>query len=163
MLRDECVSIAAQIAWLEEKERSGPLAELRRLGRRDDGPPPETFWWLVERAKISGWTEEFWEALVPMMVTCPHRWKQFAGHTLSEAGVAPSRVERWLRMGSSTARVELRKLLRRIDHVDWVRLSALLYHWDDPNVGPRLKRELARDFYLHNSKRPRRSSSQPRP
>lgn len=148
-MRDECIAVAGAIAHLKRLERTGPLAELRRLDRAGDGPPPEAFWWLVERAGVPPHRERFWQSLVPMMVTCPHRHSERAGHVLRAARVAPSRIERWLRLSAADARVELRKLLRRAESVDWVELSALLDAWEVPKVGDARRRQFARDFFLY--------------
>jgi CRISPR type I-E-associated protein CasB/Cse2 len=149
----ECATIATRIAVLAGRRMNGPLAELRRMGTFDAGePPPEAFWMLVDAAKVTGMERErFWEAVVPMMVGIPHVRGVRAGRALRQAGVSVSRVERWLRLGAEDARRELRKLLRRIDGVDWVRLGRLLWRWDHPE-GEALRRDFARDFFLERPK-----------
>ncbi|MCU0623518.1 MAG: type I-E CRISPR-associated protein Cse2/CasB [Gemmatimonadaceae bacterium] len=115
-------------------------------------PPPEAFWALMDAARVGGGERErFWETLVPLMVTNPHMRGIRAGRALKHAGVSASRVERWLRLGAPEARRELRKLLRRIGGVDWVRLGRLLWRWDHPD-GDALRRDFARDFFLERPK-----------
>jgi CRISPR type I-E-associated protein CasB/Cse2 len=149
-LRSECLAIVRHIDTLRRYRRAGPLAELRRLERvGDGGPPPEAFWSLITAARITDVQREaFWEAVVPMMVTCAHTPTARPGRALRRAGVSSARLERWLRLSADSARRELRKLLRRIDGVDWVRLAHLLWHWDHPVQGDALRRAFARDFFL---------------
>jgi hypothetical protein len=148
-LHHECLAIIRRLEMLRRAGRSGPLAELRRLERLDDDdPPPEAFWDLVQAAGIRGdERERFWQGLLPMLVTCPHARGARPGRVLRRAGVSSARVERWLRLGARDARRELRKLLRRTDGVDFVRLSRLLWSWEQPS-GDALRREFARDFFL---------------
>lgn len=162
-LRAECGRIVRHLEMLVRQERNGPLAELRRLGRATGGPPPEAFWTLIERAGVASNREQFWEALLPMMVTCPHRRGALAGRVLRDAGVAPSRIERWLRLSAADAPVELRKLVRRVDAVDWVDLSALLDRWEHPQLGDERRRAFARAFFLHRPAAAAPSLSPPTP
>lgn len=147
-LRAECLALVYRLDQLRQRGRSGALAALRRLERvGDDSPPPAAYWDLVAGANVRADYERFWQALLPMMVSCPHAHGAKAGRELRAAGVSPARIERWLRLASADARRELRKLLCRTSQVDWVRLSRLLWTWDAPR-GDELRREFARDFFL---------------
>lgn len=134
---------------LRRAGRTGPLAELRRLDRiGDDAVPPEAFWDLVNAAEIPpGARERFWQGIVPMMVTCAHVSGARAGRVLRGARVSPARIERWLRLDARDARRELRKLLRHVEAVDWMRLSPLLWFWEHSS-GDAMRREFARDFFV---------------
>lgn len=151
-LRHECSVVVQRLALLERAKRTGPLAELRRLDRlSDDAVPPEAFWDLVQVAGIApGESERFWQGLVPMMITCRHARGARAGRVLRAAGVSSARIERWLRLDARDARRELRKLLRHVDAVDWLRLTPLLWLWDHPG-GDAMRRDFARDFFLERS------------
>jgi hypothetical protein len=148
-LRAECRALIHRLEALRRAGRTGPLAELRRLDRLGEHDvPPEAFWDLVQAAGIPpGARERFWQDIVPMMVTCTHASGARAGRVLRAARVSPARIERWLRLDARDARRELRKLLRHVDAVDWMRLSPLLWFWEQPG-GEAMRREFARDFFL---------------
>ena len=148
-LRTECRVLIHRLDALRRSGRTGPLAELRRLDRLgEDAVPPEAFWDLVQAAAIPpGARERFWQAIVPMMVRCGHASGARTGRVLRAARVSPARIERWLRLDARDARRELRKLLRHVDAVDWMRLSPLLWFWELPG-GEAMRREFAREFFL---------------
>lgn len=156
VLANECAAILRYLAVLERTEQTGPLAALRRLDRVQNGPPPEPFWAVVERAHIPVRREQFWLDLLPMMVRCPHRGGDRLGRVLrgtgAEPAVAKGHVERWLRLTAPNARVELRRLLRRVDRVDWYNLVELLDRWDDPGDERSRKHAFARDYFLHRAR-----------
>lgn len=132
-------AIAMIDGWRGRSDR-GSLAELRRL--RDDEVPPEAFWSLVAATQSPVSQELFWRAILPLMVLVPHRPGVFLGEALQQAGVSAARVERWLRLDRGPALKEARKLLRRLEAVDWLRLGASLHRWDDP-----ARTEIARHFF----------------
>lgn len=137
---------AGRIRTLHEAGRRGELAELRRM-RRDD-VPPEPFWSLVEAYEIPERDEEFWIAILPLMVRHEHQSRAAPGRALAEARVAPSRVERWLRMDRTRAWTEARRILAQVKQpIDWVQLGFLLYFWDHPSWGRKNRHRLARQYF----------------
>ncbi len=106
-------------------------------------PPPDEFWQIVARYEISPRDEEFWLAILPSMVECPHAFVA-PGDAVARAGVAKARVERWLRLDQARAWREANRLLARLDAgLDWTRFGPLLYRWSEED-----RRTFARQFFL---------------
>lgn len=144
-LTDQVVQAAMILQHYREQGRRGDLAELRRLRPGEGTIPPEVFWRLVERLDVPRPAEDFWLAILPMMVEHPHRKGAIAGRELARARAAPARVERWLRLDRERAWVEARRLLALLDGpIDWVRMGWLLLLWNDDS-----RRDFARDFFLN--------------
>lgn len=140
-------SIAGYVARLPRGER----AELRRLERGADRVPPEVFWRVVDRYAIPPADEEFWLAVLPLLVRHPHAPKHRPGRILARAGVSAARIERWLRLDRVAALREAGRLLSQVDDpIDWTWFSRLLYHWTE-----KLRRAFARDFFLSDAYRAR--------
>lgn len=122
----------------------GPRAELRRLRQHADEIPPDIFWQVVDKHDLAPSEEDWWLAILPLMVAHEHQPGRRPGHALKQAGVKPARVERWLRYDRDRAIEEAHRLLALLDSgFDWVRMGKLLRWWTDPQ-----RRELARDFFL---------------
>lgn len=142
--REEALAIAAYIASLEARKRNGDIAELRRIGANI---PPAIFWTLVEHTRVPQHHEVFWQAAVGLMCIAPHRRGAIPGRVMHDARVSPSRIERWLRLDGQTAIREARKLLRRLDGLDWGQFGPLLWYWDR-EPGDQMRRDFARSFFL---------------
>lgn len=150
-LASRLVGIAGYVAKLPRGEQ----AELRRLRQHAGAIPPEVFWRIVDRYEIHPGDEEFWKAILPLMVKYPHTRGARPGHMLEEAGVSAPRVERWLRMDRDGALREADRLFSRLQGgVDWVRLGHLLHRWDEEH-----RTGLARDFFLRRSRRTAQSTT----
>jgi len=147
-------SLASRIAGIArflEKLPRGELAELRRLRQEFSRVPPEVFWRIVEQYDIQERDEQFWKAVLPLMVKYPHTLGARPGHVLEQAGVSAARVERWLRLGRETAWREADRLLsiaKTNPGLDWVSFAYLLYYWDEKH-----RNEFARDFFVARSRR----------
>ena len=138
--RGRILGIAGYVAKLPR----GSRAELRRLRVGTDHVPPEPFWRIVDRYGIETHEELFWLRVIPLMVEHEHRKGVRAGAALSQAGVSSARLERWLRLGRSSALAEARRLLSKVDSgFDWPGFGTLLLYWND-----RARMAFARDFFL---------------
>jgi hypothetical protein len=139
-LQQQFLGIAGYLAALPR----GPRAILRRLWQHGDEPPPDEFWQVVDRYRIPPQDELFWVAVLPLMIACPHAWLR-PGDAVARAGVAKTRVERWLRLDQERACREANRLLARLDSgLDWTQFGPLLYHWGDEGR----RRAFARQFFL---------------
>lgn len=149
-LGDTFVGVAGYVDNLPNGER----AELRRLRGRFRELPPEVFWRVVERYDIPRWDEEFWMAVLPLMVEHPHRPGRRTGRVLKRSGVSAARLEKWLRLDREGALDEAGRLLSQVDGpINWRQFGYLLYLWSHPEHGERNRRDLARDFFLGPAKR----------
>lgn len=121
----------------------GPRAILRRLRQHAGEPPPDEFWQIVDRYQLPREDEDFWLAVLPLMVECPHTALR-PGDAVARAGIAKTRVERWLRLEQPRAWREANRLLARLDSgLDWVQFGPLLYDWTEDR-----RRTFARQYFL---------------
>ena len=148
---------AGYVAALRRADRRGPLATLRRLRDSGDRVPPQVFWDVVERYQIRERDEEFWLAVLPLMVEHPHEAGLPAGRALARADLSAARLERWLRMDVDAARREVARLLSRLKGAgfDWIGFAYLLRHWNDEH-----RRGFARDFFLSPEYRQRATAGE---
>jgi CRISPR type I-E-associated protein CasB/Cse2 len=138
-----------------QRVRRGPRAVLRRLDAGPDRVPPQVFWDVVEHCRIRPREEEFWLAVLPLLVRHPHRFDLSPGRALAHAGVSAARVERWLRLSREDAIRAAGRLLTRVENgMDWTRLGPLLRFWTED-----ARRELARDFFLSPEHRARAATA----
>jgi CRISPR type I-E-associated protein CasB/Cse2 len=134
----------ARVAGYVAKLPRGPRAILRRLRQHPDQVPPDIFWTIVGKYGIEPREEDFWLAVLPLMVEHEHQPGRRPGKALYFSGVKPARLERWLRYDAVRAREEAFRLLARVDGgFDWVQFGLLLRWWDEGR-----QRRLARDFFL---------------
>ncbi len=132
--------VAAYIVNLPRGDR----AELRRIGRWEAEIPPEVFWRIVARYNIAPDEEDFWLAIIPLMVHHEHVRGRKPGRALAEAGVSPARVRKWLRLTRVKARAEAGRLFSQVKTgFDWVKLGFLLLNWKEED-----RRTLARGYFL---------------
>jgi CRISPR type I-E-associated protein CasB/Cse2 len=155
-LERQLLGVAGYVANL----RRGPRAVLRRLSTDPSAVPPQEFWDVVERYGILQRDENLWLRLIPLMVRHPHAEVR-PGASLARAGVSAARIERWLRQDADGALAEAGRLLSHLGDggLNWPRLGRLLHDWDRPGHGPRLRRDLARDFFLSPEFRARSAST----
>jgi hypothetical protein len=155
-LERQLLGVAGYVANL----RRGPRAVLRRLAADPNTVPPQEFWDVVERYGISRYDEPFWLRVIPLMVRYPHTDAR-PGLALARAGVSAARVERWLRLDAESALAQTSRLLSHLGDagIHWARFGRLLHDWDRPEHGPRLRRELAREFFLSPEFRARTAST----
>jgi hypothetical protein len=159
-LASRLAGVAGHLDRLRANGQRGPLAELRRLqpqSERTDAARPselpgETFWALVQRFDIAPGEEEFWLAVLPLMVRYPHQSRARPGRVLEAAGISKARFERWLRLDRGGARREASRLLSKLkdQKLDWVELGYALHRWSDED-----RYELARGFFLARERRDR--------
>lgn len=140
--------------------RRGPRAVLRRLADRPGPIPPQEFWDVAERYRITPPDEVFWLRVIPLMVRYPHIEVR-PGLALARSGVSGARMERWLRLDGAAALAGAGRLLSHLKDggIDWRRFGRLLYDWEHADRGPRLRRELAREFFLSPEFRARNASN----
>lgn len=157
--------VARHLNRLSEKRQRGRLAELRRLqSRREPSEsvrpselPGEAFWNMVHQFDIPRSEEDFWLAVLPLMVRHPHQHQPKLrvppGRALEAAGISKPRFERWLRLDREGARREAPRLLSKLKDqgLDWVKLGHTLYRWSDDD-----RYTLARDFFLARERRDRK-------
>lgn len=152
-LGSRLAGIAAYIGQLPRGER----AELRRISATRT--PPAPFWGIVDRYDVHPAEEDFFVAVIPAMVRCPHVPGRSPGRVLRSAGVSAARVERWLRMTRAGALRETQRIFAQVsDGVDWSRLGPLLYLWDRPD-GERQRRHFARSYYRAQPIQPSESAN----
>lgn len=143
-LGQQFLAISGYVASLPR----GPRAILRRLWGHQDEPAPDVFWQIVDRYGIQARDEDFWLAILPLMVECPHSWVR-PGHAVAQAGVSKARVERWLRLDRERAWREANRLLARLEAgLNWTQFGPLLYHWDEGG-----RRTFARQYFLSSALR----------
>lgn len=144
------------VAGYVEALKRGPRAMLRRLGANPDHIPPQVFWDIVDRYGIARHEEDFWLAVVPLMVQHPHQFGNPPGRALAGAGVSAARVERWLRLDRAAAFDAASRLLSHLGDggLDWTRLGPLLRYWNDDQ-----RRGFARDFFLSPGYRQRTATA----
>lgn len=146
---DDRSGIFAGVAGYVDNLRAGEQAELRRLRGRYRELPPEVFWRIVDRYGIPPYQEEFWMAVLPLMVEHPHEPQCRTGRVLARSGVSSARLEKWLRLDQQGALDEAGRLLSQVEGpINWVQFGFLLSLWNHPEHGERNRRELARDFFL---------------
>lgn len=143
--------LAEAAGYVENLKRSGNrgrLAELRRLSR--SGVPGDTFWTLVQRFGLQQRDQEFWLAVIPLIVRHPHSRDRRPGRVLEASGLSKARFERWLRLDRDRAIREAGRILSHLrdETIDWVALGHALYRW---NEGDRYG--LARDFFTARAHR----------
>lgn len=156
-LGDMFVSVAGYVDNLPNGDR----AELRRLRGRFREMPPEVFWRIVERYEVPRRDEEFWMAVLPLMIEHPHRPRCRTGRVLKNSGVSSARLEKWLRLDHDSALEEAGRLLSQVDGpINWRQFGYLLYLWSHPEYGERNRRDLARDFFLAPGRREADSDDQ---
>jgi hypothetical protein len=116
--------------------------------------PPETFWDIVTAFDVPPNEEPFWRRLLPLMAMCPHDPRTAPGVAFDDAGITPSRLERWLRVDNTDAWAQAPRLLDRVGEsgIDWVSLGVLLCEWRQTQ-----RYALAQDFFRS---RYRRTSTQ---
>lgn len=149
-LGDTFVGVASYVDNLPNGER----AELRRLRGRFRELPPEVFWRIVERYDIPRRDEEFWMAVLPLMVEHPHHPGCRTGRVLRNSGVSSARLEKWLRLDREDALNEAGRLLSQVDGpINWRQFGYLLYLWSHAEYGERNRRDLARDFFVGSTTR----------
>lgn len=135
------IAVAVQTLerWRANGDR-GRLAELRRLSLVE--LPGEAFWTIADVARADRVTERFLREFLPLAASVKHRPGQRIGRSLRGAGIAAARFERWLRLPREAAIIDARRLVRRSDSLDLIRLGVALFYWTDET-----RMELARDFY----------------
>lgn len=151
----QLLSVAGHLETLRTANRRGPLAVLRRLGTDPDYIPPQVFWDIADRYEIARHEEDFWLAIMPLMVRHPHRFDLPSGRALAAAGVSAPRIERWLRLDRNSARREAGRLLSHLGDggLDWTRFGPLLRFWTEDQ-----RRSLAREFFLSTEYRQRKAT-----
>ncbi len=153
--RDQVLGVASYVAALRRANRRGPLAVMRRLKTGPHQIPPQVFWDITEKFQIRGReNEDFWLAVLPLMVRYPHGFDRTPGRALAAARVCAARVERWLRLDAAAARREAGRLLSHLkgEGLDWIKLAYLLRDWSDEQ-----RRGFARDFFLSPEYRQRQT------
>lgn len=156
---DRALSFTRQLLGVADYVKAlkrGPRAVLRRLNADPDRIPPQVFWDVADRYGIQRHEEDFWLAVVPLMVLHPHRSDLPPGRALAAAGVSAARVERWLRLDRDGALREAGRLLSHLGDggLDWTRLGPLLRYWSDDQ-----RRSFARDFFLSPEYRQRKATA----
>lgn len=146
-LGHQLLGVAGHVANL----RRGPRAVLRRLRGHAGSAPPAEFWRVVDKYELRRADEDFWLAVLPLLVECPHAWTP-PGQALARSGVSQTRVERWLRLDRERAWREANRLLARVDGgLDWTDFGQLLFDWGDEDR----QRSFARQFFLSPALRER--------
>lgn len=154
-------STFAGVAGYVANLQAGEQAELRRLRGRYRELPPEVFWRIVDRYDIPPHQEDFWMAVLPLMVEHRHKPQCRTGRVLARSGVSSARLEKWLRLDQQGALDEAGRLLSQVEGpINWVQFCFLLSLWGHPELGERNRRDLARDYFLAPQKRESSSKNQ---
>jgi len=119
---------------------AGPKADLRRVAKPDDLALVPAFYHLL--AGIH--TDARWQQLV-FFLPCADHAEHGAGlgQQLAKAGISEARLFQVLRSTTPNDLIQLRRLVQQVQpRVDWQRLGAMLYYWNDRN-----KRRLIEDYF----------------
>jgi CRISPR system Cascade subunit CasB len=133
-----------------EELRSGPKAELRRIGRPDELIETPAFYRLFSGKATQDWAKQAYQRLIFCLPHIKHSDEDIGlGKALAKGkGVSEKRLFQVIRSNPPNDMIQLRRILQMVEPtVNWPKAATLLWYWNE-----RSKRDLLEEYFMNQPK-----------